>query len=175
MVLWGNSNNLEFVFLEALLATFCLTPDSLIVQVEVRKEEESKRLRLVPTGSWGLQTIWGISGCCLTPEGGRGPSGRGKDFNWETSTCTVSSFSWRREETGLSGRCTWESWVIAIKAFQGLPQVLSGPLSHSCAKKSGPLGVSLDADLRGLYAGDSWKNSRNEMLLFSWHLFNGYS
>lgn len=66
----------KFVFLETLLETF---PHS--HSMGGNQEEKSKNLRLVPRGSRDLHVIWGISGCCLTPEDDRSPSGRAKDFN----------------------------------------------------------------------------------------------
>lgn len=104
---------LKFVFLAVLLAMFCFVPDSRLFQVGVRREV-SKRLSVVSGGSWGLPTIWGISGCCLTLEGWGDPPGR------KISAFKFSSLSGK---LGLGGGNGWESRLGVVGLGPGWSRV----------------------------------------------------
>lgn len=155
----------KFVFLEVLLAMFCFVPNSHIFQVGIGKED-SKRLSVVSGGSRSLQTIWGISGCCLTPGGGA-PPGR------KISTCQVSSLS---GEHGVREGKRWGSkWgVVVWRSSQSPLPVLLSPLADNHLEKSRLFGVlRVDANFSSICVGIPGRMIENWMAVAA--LFLTYS
>lgn len=132
----------KFVFLKALLAPSRFVPDSLVFQVGIRKRRVTGPSR--PSHClghfWMLPGSWGWQGA-----------------SWQSDTFQLRE-AFLGEERRLVRVEVWERWVRGVKAPQGLPHLLPGSLTCSHTKKNEPFRVNVDANFRGLYVGDSWKN-----------------
>lgn len=93
-------------------------------------------------GSRGFQTIWGISGCFLTPPG-HGDPARGKISTLRFPACLESMG--RKELIGVkAGHGKAESGQLSptLRSFWGLPHMLLGLLHMPTLERVSLLGSS---------------------------------